>query len=88
MRGTIVGAMLNAAAVALAAIYLLALFPIAFLGLVAHADYGFRGCPGGMQCSDAASVMAMAVVYVFAAPIVWLLFKTLRTRAARHKGDA
>ena len=82
MRRTIASGILSGAAVVLVGIYLLALLPVALLGLAAHADYGYRGCPGGIQCSDAASVRTLAAAYVFAAPIIWLLFKTLRAAGA------
>ena len=87
MRGTITGGMLNATAIALATTYSLALLPVLFLGFVAHADYDYLDCPGAMQCSDAASVRTMAVVYVLAAPVIWLLFKALRAAARRLRTE-
>jgi uncharacterized membrane protein len=75
---TIIGGVLSAAAKGLIAIYLLALLPAVFLGIVAYADYQNLACPGANQCSDASSVMTLTIVFVSVAPIVWLLFKALR----------
>ena len=82
--------MLNAAAIVLASVYLFALLPVVFVGFVANADYGYLVCPGAVQCSDAASARTIAVFFVLAAPIVWLLFKALRTaaRALQPEEDA
>lgn len=65
----------------LVTIYLLALVPVALLGLVANADYGSLGCRGATQCGDAASGRTMALVYVLMAPFVLLLVRMLRVGA-------
>ena len=83
-------ALLNATAMVLASSYLLALLPVAFIGFAANADYDYLDCPGAMQCSDAAFVRTIAVVYIILAPLVWLLWKLLRfaARSIRTEEDA
>ena len=64
-----------------AAAYFLLLFPVLLFGAVAFLDARDRGCPGANQCSDAAMMMTIALVYLLAAPLVWLAFKAMRNAA-------
>ncbi len=81
MARSIPAELLRAAATLLVAIYLLALVPILLFGIVAKMDYDHLDCPAANQCSDAASVMTLAVLYVLAAPVLALLFTLLRAAA-------
>jgi hypothetical protein len=68
--------------VLIVAAYSIFFLPTVFFGIVASFDYSDRGCPGANQCSDAQAVMTIALVYVCAAPVIWVIAILLRRAAA------